>query len=476
MLLGTLYVMASQLKNSTLKWVAVLGVATSMFSLSYFYYLLPGSDSHHTRGLTEYFITTGDLNPSTPGKNYFQWPSLFLLCNIATNLLGLELKYFEFILYAAIILLCASSLYGYFSRIYRDGSHIAVIAFFVISTRMLSFQFAPFSLGIGLLFLLFMMESYGSTRRSATLVTLVIFTSMAFIHPFVSVFFVFYTLVRYALSKEKRYLTLFMLTLIIYITVFSFFTAYFPTAVKHLIVVGSQESYPQFFTTVEPVDPLDTIAQMFASTVFIVTVILSGVGFVILFLGRKFRHVDNAIFFSGILYLAAGAFIYILGLRVLYIVAIPVTFGATYFLKTKFKKYYKCFFLILIILFTFVIVHQSYSFKWFQTRDEYWSANFFVRFYNLSEGEHILSHVTVDGYIQAKMSLFAFFENGFRSPPQELETYDCILYTTGLERSLLMWNYSVETEIDKIGKNFNLVFSSGFSFIAVNMLLGTNKT
>jgi len=314
-----------------------------------------------------------------------------------------------------------------------------------------------------------MMESHGTTSRSATLATLVIFTSMAFIHPFVSVFFVLYTLVRYALGKEKRYLILFMLTLVIYITVFSFFTAYFPTAVKRLILVSTQESYPKLFATVEPVDPLDTIAQMFASTVLIVTVILSGLGFVILFLGRKFRHVDHAVFFSGILYLVAGTFIYILGLRMLYIVAIPVTSGATYFLKTKFKRYYKCLFLILIILFTFVILHESYSFKWFQTRDEYRSANFFVRFYNLSEGEHILSHVTVDGYIQAKMSRFAFFENGFRSPPQDLETYDCILYTAGLERSLLMWNYSVETEIDKIEKNFNIVFDSGFSFIATHM-------
>jgi len=93
---------------------------------------------------------------------------------------------------------------------------------------------------------------------------------------------------------------------------------------------------------------------------------------------------------------------------------------------------------------------------------------FFVEFYDLSDGERILSHVTVAGYIQPKIGTSAVFDDGYRFPP-DLETYDCIVYTAGLEKSLLMWNYSVETENHKMEENFNIIFNSGSSFIATNM-------
>ena len=467
-LLGTLSVVAAKSKKATLKWIAVLGVVTSMYSISYFHYLLPGSDSHYVLGQAEYFIASGDLNPSGAGHSYFQWPLLYTLCSMATNLMGLELMHFEFILYAVIGFLYVTSLYGYFSRIDKDSSYVAVIAFFILSPRMLNYQFAPFSLAIGLLFLLFMIESCGTTSRNTMVATLIIFASMTLIHPFVPVFFSLYMVVKYALSKEKRYVTLFMLTSIIYLTVLVFYTSYFPRAVRHLVMRGRE--YSQFVETftVEPVNPIDAVAQTLASTVLIATAMISSLGSMILLLGRKLRHTDHAILISGILYAAAGALIPIFGLRTLCEIAIPLSFGATFFLKTRFKKYYTVFFLVLVILSTFVTLHESFSWKWFQTRDDYRSANFFVEFYDLSDGERILSHVTVAGYIQPKIGTSAVFDDGYRFPP-DLETYDCIVYTAGLEKSLLMWNYSVETENHKMEENFNIIFNSGSSFIATNM-------
>jgi len=81
----------------------------------------------------------------------------------------------------------------------------------------------------------------------------------------------------------------------------------------------------------------------------------------------------------------------------------------------------------------------------------------------------MLSYVTVGSYIQPKIGRFAVFDYGYSEPPQDLENYDVIVYTAGLERSLQMWNYSVETELHKIEENFNIVFDSGFSFIATHM-------
>ncbi|MFX1362973.1 MAG: hypothetical protein ACFE7A_05935 [Promethearchaeota archaeon] len=471
MTLGALYIIASGLKNNTLKGIVVVGVVASMYSLSYFYYLLPGGDSHTMRSLTEYYTATGDLNHSEPYRSYFQWPSLFILSNIATNLLGLQLKYFEFVLYAAMGFLYASSLYAYFSRIDREGSYIAVIAFFTIVAYQFNYQFAPFSLCIGLLFLLFAIESHGNTSRSTMLSTILIFASMTFIHPFVPVFFVLYTIVKYILSKEKRYITLFSLTLITYLAVLIFYTAYLPNTLRYLTRFATEE-YPRFAErlTVAHVDPLDAIAQMLSSTVLIVTAVLSGLGFIILLLRKKraLRHTDHAILVSAIIYIVAGYFVDILGLRALSLAAIPVSLGATYFLKTKLTKYYKCLFLVLIVLFTFVILHGSYSWKWFQTRDDYRSANFFIEFYDLSRDDRILSYGSVSFYIRSLVGRVAVFETASRSPPLDPENYDCIIYTAGLERTLLAWNYSVESKSFKTQKNFNIVFTSGFSFIAIS--------
>jgi len=467
-LLVAFYVIAD-IGNDTVKCVAVMGVVMSMYSLSYFYYLLPGSDSHFARGLTEHFIITGDLNPSHAYRGYFQWPFLFILGNMATALLGLELKYFEFMLYATMGFLYSASLYVYFSKICRVSGYIAVIAFFIMLRWQFNYQFAPFSLCMALLFLLFMIESHVTMNREATLTTLIIFASMTFIHPFVSMFFVLYTLVKYLLSRKKRYMTLFVLTSIIYLTVLIFFTAYFPTAIKHLARI-SQEQYSEYAQrlTVEPAAPLDAIAQMFTSAVLISTVIISGLGFIILLLRRKFRSTDHAILISGAMYAVAGAFFPILGFRSFPVVAIPVAFGATYW-RSRFKRSYKYLLLILIILFTFVPLHQSYSWKWFQTRDDYQSANFFIEFYNLSEPERILSYVTVNGYLQPRMSDIEVFESGYYFPPRDVKTYHCILYTAGLAKTFLSWNYSLDTTTDEIEKNFNLIFSSDSSFIAINM-------
>ena len=64
-----------------------------VYSLSYFYSMLPGSDSLYFTGLNEYLIRAKNLDPlpPTPNKLYFKWQSFFILANIATSMSGFEL-------------------------------------------------------------------------------------------------------------------------------------------------------------------------------------------------------------------------------------------------------------------------------------------------------------------------------------------------------------------------------------------------
>lgn len=157
MLFASFFIVAIETKNNTLRWVMTVGTVLLMYSLAYFYYMIPGSDIHQFRSLTEYFISTGDLS-SKPYHDYYQWPLFFMLNNIAVSIMGLDLRYFEFILFSTIGLVITSSLYLYASKARANG-YLAVIAFSIILRYFFNYQWAPFSLSLSLLILLFTLDS-----------------------------------------------------------------------------------------------------------------------------------------------------------------------------------------------------------------------------------------------------------------------------------------------------------------------------
>lgn len=86
-----MFMIAATSKNAYLKWLMTVGIVMTLYSITYFYALVPTSDSNYYRGLNEYFQMTKNLDFSISGKTYFQWPGFFLLTNIATSVSGLEL-------------------------------------------------------------------------------------------------------------------------------------------------------------------------------------------------------------------------------------------------------------------------------------------------------------------------------------------------------------------------------------------------
>jgi hypothetical protein len=87
--------------------------------------------------------------------------------------------------------------------------------------------------------------------------------------------------------------------------------------------------------------------------------------------------------------------------------------------------------------------------------------------YNWTNPSLILAHSPVRVYIisllETKQPNVVHIENDASSLFRRLEEYDCILYTVGLGKRLLRYNYTME----KIPyeEKLNVVYNNGFSYI-----------
>ena len=466
LLLASMYVMGVNAKSGLLKWAITVGIVMTMYSLSYFYYMLPGSDSHYFRGLTEYFIEKTYPVPSKPYHTYFEWPSFFLLNSMATSLSGLRLAYFEFMLYAIIGFLFVTALYVYVAKAHRDSGFLAVVSYFIMMFYFLNYQWAPFSLGFGLLLLLLMLETRIAESQGKTLMTLILFTGVSFTHTFLPLFFVLYQLVRYLLSRSERCLRTILLTITIYFAT-QLLQAPLSFAVNIKIMMYASPEWAQIVeATLAPAwVPLDKVAQTFSRFVVIVTTIVCGAGFVVLLIKRKLRLLDKAILLSGAIYSALGTLVPILGSRAIPLVFIPVSLGASHLSESRFGSYLKSFFLVLLILFLFVPLHTSFydSQIMFQTNEAYQAENFMIDRYDWRESSLILAHLRVVTYLQAKQPYVAQFEDDVFTLLPRIEECDSIVYTVGLGKNLLRDDYAKGR---MLREQLNVVYNNGSSYIA----------
>jgi hypothetical protein len=474
--LTSLFILGTSTKNHAFRSVICVASVAVIFSLSYFYSSLPTSDSQYFRGLTEYFIRTKNLDPSQSVHSYFQWPSFFLIGSIITNVSGLQLPTVEFILYFALGSVIAISLYVYASRLFGKGAILALIAFFISMYYFINYQWAPFTLALALLFILFMLETRKKSKP-VILTMITLFLCLSITHFFAAVFFVFYTFARSVVDRTKEYLTQFFMTLTVYLlTQFTLGSFWIASNINNLFRLPSE--YTAIAQSAfNPVTlPLDAIAQTASRTVTIVVGIVCLGGVILMLIKRRFRNVDLAIFISGSAYLAVGFVLYVLGNRGYSILFIPVSLGAGCLLETKLRPYLKGLFLILLILFVGVPIHISHSsyygsFIPFQAEQESAVAHFLLDNYNWTSQSVVLAHASLTPYLQSNLvaeKTNAYFETEFWLDFPTLRKYDCIVFTVGLVSSFMGANYTVEDIFSE--DRFDLYYNNGFSEVAVKSL------
>jgi hypothetical protein len=469
--LASMYIIAVTSKHDYVKWIMTVGIVVAMCSLSYFFYMLPGSDSPHTRGLTEFFIKTKNLDSSQPSRGYFQWPLFFIFANTMTSVTGLGEAAIEFLVYALIGFLMTTALYIYASKVFKNGGFLAVIAFIVVMfNTFLNYQFAPFSLAFDLLLLLFMLETRQPRTGSLVIATLVLFVGITLTHAFVPIFFILYLLIQSVLTRNKQYGQLFLLALTIYLLVeLAMASTGFASSI--LSMMGSLPTeYSQIVTIRRPPVPIDAIAQALNGIVEVSFGIACLAGFILLLVKRKMRNLDKAVFLTGLIYSSVGAVLYTLGSRAIPMAFIPISLGAVYLFESKLRLYLACLFLILLSLFVFIPLNASFSSTSmvFQTKDAYTTANFMIEKYNWNRHSTVLSHSSDRWYIDPQVEGNSELDEDSSSNPKSLNVtiYDSVIYSIGLAQSFEVRGVSEENALRQILDKFNVVYDSGSSYIA----------
>jgi hypothetical protein len=466
-LFSSFFIVAIKTQNNGLRLAMAIGTVLLMFSQTYFYYMVPGSDMTQFRGLTEYYISTGDLSLKTY-HSYYQWPLFFVLNKIVVSVTGLDLGSCEFMLYSTIGSVITSFIYLYVSKV-RKNAYIAVTAFFIMLTYFFNFQFwTAFALSLCEILLLLYLDSL-SAKRGVILAMLTVFVSMTYTHILTPLFFVAYSLVMYVLKKNRKHLNLFIVTSIIYTLVLSsnLLLAFY---MKQLTNLYFQEIlYRITVTTAHSIAPqpyVDVIAQLFSRTVTITTVLVTGLGFIILLRRRKLRGTDYAMLLTGAIFAAtlviSPSIYHELSNRSFFLVCIPAAMGASYLCESKLKKYFKPVFMVLLVLFTFVLIHQTFYDQeiFFQTKAEYQCANFIIDTTSWNNSTSILFTFRFEQYLETKSGVDLPIRSG--NDISNITDYTYVAYTIGLAKSFLAANYSVEESFREFEVNhFNLIYNSG---------------
>jgi hypothetical protein len=417
--------------------------------------------------MNEYFSQTADLTPFGPDHYYLDWPAFYLLNEMATSLVGINLINFEFILYTILGILLSSSMYIYVTKAQEQNGFLAVVSSFIIMFPFFNFQCVPFTFAFALVFLLFALEAQ-EIKNLKTPFTILIFITIALTHSFVATFYILYLFIRYMFHRDRNSLNLFTLTITIYLAVLLFQAELSFKRIIELLISLPPGYGQKIATTIETSSvPIDNIAQMFSRLVVVGTALLCFTGFIFLCLKRGIRLVDKAVLVSGAIYIGIGGIVQLLGLRALPLVVVPISLGATYLIKDRIGQYLKYLFLAMILLFVFVPIHSSFNDSqiFFQTEEAYQTENFMIDHYDVTVTDHILAHIRVVDYLRTKEFNSTNYENDFSHLFPNIGEYNCIVYTIGLGKNLLSHNYTSEKMLSEA--KLNVVYSGGLSYIAV---------
>ena len=469
-LFASFFILAIKTENRSLRLAITVVTVFLMFSPAYFYFTLPTSDANQLRGLTEYFVSTGNLGGSNLYRSYYQWPIFFMLNKMLISITGLSQRFCEFLLYGIIGSVTTSLIYLILSKA-RRNAYLAVTTFFIILFYFFNFQFwAPFTLAFCFVLLLFYLDNL-KEKPEITIAILIIFIIMAFTHALVPLFFIVYSLVMYFLKKDRRHLNLFAITFVIFIFLQSI-NQYLSYYVNQLVdfsffdyFIGKVEVTTSSSLTSQPF--VDVVAQFFSRTVVIATMFAAVLGFIVLLKKRKLEKTDYAMLITGAIFITtlvvAPSNYSMMSNRSYFLLCIPASMGAAYLCESKLRKYFKTLFLILLILFTFVLVHQSFYNQeiFFQTKAEYRSVSFVVNEVNWSNPTSMLSNYRLQLYLNS-ISLDGNITFYAVSSTTVLTDYDLIVYNVGLAKALVTANYSEAQVFKEFNMNhFNLIFNSG---------------
>jgi hypothetical protein len=326
----------------------------------------------------------------------------------------------------------------------------------------LNYQAVPFSLAFGIFFLLLMLET--QQKSTAIIVTqLALYCSLLITHVFVALFFIIYLLIRSVLDRSNLYGRMLLFSLVSYLAVQLTLSQFsFGQIIKSILTLPYEYSGIVSATLRLITVPIDVTAQLFSRTVTIAFVLLCVAGFVFLLIKKRMRVLDKAVLLTGASYTLLGFVINTLGWRALAVAFIPISLGAAYFFESRFRKYLTGIFLVLLVLFLFIPLHQSFTSEVeFQTKSAYVAENFFIEYYNWEKPTHIITSFRVETYLQPKLNSYTYIYTG----PETFNQSDAIVHTVELDKDFLDYNTTLENVIQE--QKMNIVYDNGLSSVEI---------
>jgi hypothetical protein len=462
---GSIYLLINSSINENLKWFLSVLTFIIIYSSAFFHYIVPSSDANSFLGLTDNLLKTGDMSTSEV-KSYYQWPLFFILNSITINVLNIDISTSTHIVYLVISLIISSGIYIY-SKNHGEEGYFSIISFLIILYYFINYQWAPYTVSIIPLFLIIYLDDKITTFDGG-IVNILIFLSLCYYHLITPLLIIIYYFFVFILTRNRKYINLFLLTFLIYILIQSYgvnFELYVQKITEiYLFEIQRTIGQTQVITSTErPI--IDQLAQNISRIIIPLTSIFTVVGLFFVYRQKKLKYRDYALLLTGMIFsptllLSFQSYPSIFW-RAIPVSFLPISLGASALTK-KYSKVIKPIFLAFVILFTFVLIHDSmYDRQVFVvTENEYKEANFLLDNLNYKRRNKILSHFRFMTYLRVREGdrLALFYDTS--ESIENVDYYSYIIYSIGLGKTYLQNGYTIEESYQKLEQS-NIIFSSG---------------
>jgi hypothetical protein len=376
-----LFVVAYRSKNRWERLVCAVLFFVFAYSIKYFYFFIEGPDSDYFLALTQSVFFRGGI-PSPQQNTYFEWPMLFILGTIMSEISGLSTRIAAEILFFCWSLEFPAVLFFYSSGTNDIRDFLAVVAYTIVAYPFLNWQYAAqtFALVLFTICILLLLKHSSSSRVLAIVVYIDLLFSHAIL-PFILVIVAVVMAVR-----NRKYVTI----AAVFGMFYGMYIAYLGTyAAATLVVVARIALLQEYSGIIGATLPqtyfsgIDFVGQIVSR---LVTLSMLGLLVILSLLAlhlRKLRIMDMALAIAGFIYLVSGSLISILGARSLQIIAIPATRGISVLsVPTRIRKGLLVYFLLMLIIFPVGLVHLIYNSNYYMTAGDLQAANTII---NLEE-------------------------------------------------------------------------------------------
>jgi hypothetical protein len=316
-------------------------------------------------------------------------------------------------------------------------------------------------------------RSFIKNYNRTTLIT-VLYFSIVYSHIIIPVYYITFKAIQYYLFKDYKEKYVLFFSIILFSSMLIFYANYYIPNLIYDVITYARDVFVAYYratisgsVTQRPF--VDVIAQNLSRIIVVTTGLISGVGFLFIILKKKMLTYDKIILISSSFYVFIGLFVDILANRAINLIALPVCIGITYY-QSNYRKVISAIFLILILLFPFIPLHESFREDQihFQTKENYYSSNFLIQNYNWKEPSNLLAHFRHIRYLQTKTASSVWFDDDTVNRAnfdRGINSTDFVFYSPGLGKSMLTHDYDIEV----LYRDYNIVYNSATSMFFTNL-------